>query len=230
MAEFHENNYRKYGLAAQRRYPNEELVRFLARTFGQRPDKNSISILEVGSGTGANLWMMAQEGYGIAGVDISPTAVELCRQELARRGLDGDIRAANMTALPWEKESFDAVVDVFSAYCLDEKQFSKFLDESARVLKKGGWFFAFTPSKESDAFTDHAPATLVDASTLNGIYRETSPYSGNHYPFRFTTTAELGAALTARGFTIVTQERVTRSYRDGQETFAFVVLSAEKTA
>lgn len=229
---FHDDTYRRYGFAAQRRYPNEELVRFLARHFFPIPraERAAVPILEVGCGSGANLWMIAREGFAAHGLDLSAEGLALCREMLAGWGVQAGLHHGDMASLPFPDASMAAVVDVFSAYCLDEAGAARFLDEVARVLRPGGRFFTYTPSKLSEAFTDHAPATLLDASTLSGIERPTSPFAGNRYPFRFTTNAELATALAARGLAVTTSERVARSYRDGEELFWFAVVAAEKPA
>lgn len=96
------------------------------------------------------------------------------------------------------------------------------------MLAPGGRFFTFTPHKASDAFRNHAPSRLIDASTLDGIRRADSPYAGNLYPFRFTTNEELAAALGRHGLRVTESEQVRRSYRGGAEWFAFAVVAAEK--
>jgi tRNA G46 methylase TrmB len=42
------------------KYPGEELIRFVARNFYSFEDRKSVKLLEVGCGTGANLWFMAK--------------------------------------------------------------------------------------------------------------------------------------------------------------------------
>jgi SAM-dependent methyltransferase len=227
---FYDESYRSAGFGAQRRYPNEELLRFLAREFGMVPaaSRREISILEVGCGSGANLWMIGREGFSAHGLDLSAEGLALCREMLSGWGVTASLRQGDMTTLPYETGSMHAVVDVFSAYCLDEAGFGRFLEEVARVLAPGGRFFTFTPHKASDAFVNHAPARLIDPSTLDGIHRETSPFAGNRYPFRFCTNEELATALAARGLVVTASEQVRRSYRQGAEWFAFAVVSARK--
>lgn len=229
---FYQQAYSASGFGAQRRYPNEELVRFLARHFFcvPRAARADVHILEVGCGSGANLWMIAHEGFTAHGLDLSAEGLALCREMLASWGVQAALREGDMTAMPYPDASMDAVLDVFSACGLDQSGFERFLAEAVRVLRPGGRLFTFTPHKASDAFTDHAPARLIDASTLDGIRRETSPYAGNLYPFRFATNEELAAALARHGLRVTESEQVRRSYRGGAEWFAFAVVAAEKPA
>ena len=78
--------------------------------------------------------------------------------------------------------------------------FDSFLDEVSRVPKPVGRFFSYHPSQNSDAFRDSGPARLIDASTLDGIRRPTSPYYPQDYLFRFVEPDEFAAKLKGRGF------------------------------
>jgi 2-polyprenyl-3-methyl-5-hydroxy-6-metoxy-1,4-benzoquinol methylase len=86
---FFDKSYRSAGLDAQRRYPNEELLRFFGTYyFGLPPDqRRALRVLEVGCGSGANLWMMAREGFDAHGVDLSQEGLALCEQMLASCGV-----------------------------------------------------------------------------------------------------------------------------------------------
>jgi cyclopropane fatty-acyl-phospholipid synthase-like methyltransferase len=222
--------YAREGFAAQRRYPNEELLRFMGRHFfgidpGQR---RRIAILEVGCGSGANLWMIAREGFDAYGLDLSKEALLLCQTMLKAWQTEASLSAGSMTAMPYGDGKFDAVIDIFSSYCIAEADFSRYLDEVSRLLKPGGRYFSYAPSKNSDAFTNCAPARKIDASTLDGLRRETSPYCGNAYPFRFIARPEYEESLRARGFLITQNEQVGRTYRNGAEYFEFVSIAAQK--
>ena len=178
-------------------YPNEELLRFFgAYYFALTPEvRKRVRVLEVGCGSGANLWMIAREGFEAHGIDLSPEGLMLCEQMLRKWDTAASLKQGDMTVLDYENGFFDVVVDVFSSYCMPEKQFDRFLDEVSRVLKPGGRFFSYHPSKNSDAFRDPGPARLIDASTLDGIRRPTSPYYPQDYPFHFIDPDEFATML-----------------------------------
>ena len=227
-ATWYDRSYGHGGFAAQRLYPNEELLRFFGRHyFSLSPaDRRSVRVLEVGCGSGANLWMIAREGFAAYGIDLSSEGVALCEKMLAHWGTSADVTVADMTSIPYPNGQFDVVLDVFSSYCLDERGFSLFLREVARVLRPSARFFSYAPSKGSDAFRDPGPSRLIDGSTLDGIRREGAPFNGNLYPFRFIAPQEYRAALEACGFKVTYLETVGRTY-GRKEYFEFVVTAAE---
>jgi SAM-dependent methyltransferase len=133
-----------------------------------------------------------------------------------------------MNRLNYPDNFFDLIVDIFSSYCLTKTDGKQYIQEVWRTLRPGGLFFSFFPDKSSDAFQNHAPAVLLDSDTLNGIHRKDSPYFGNFYPFRFMTAQEYYNILKSVGFSVPYCETVSRSYREGEETFAFVAIEGEK--
>jgi len=230
VKEWYDISYLNSGLAAQRRYPNEEMLRFLGRNLLGIPSelRKGTRVLEVGCGSCANLWVVAREGFDAHGIDLSPVSIELGRQVLDSWGVFADLKVASMIELPYPDAVFDSVLDVFSSNCLSESDFDKFLQETWRVLKVGAKIFQYFPSKASDAFLNHSPSELLDASTLNGIYRKDSPFSGNHYPFRFMHPEEFKNVLDKHGFKVDYLETVTRSYRSMGEYFQHIVVEASK--
>jgi ubiquinone/menaquinone biosynthesis C-methylase UbiE len=226
--DWYEGSYKAEGINAQRRYPNEELVRFLARNFFKltREERGRVSILDAGCGPCSNLWVVAREGFDAHGVDLSPESLRLGREILTEWGVMAQLKVGNLLRLPYADQDFDAVLDVFSSYVLNMAEFKDYLAEVARVLKVGGKFFLFTSSAGSDAFQNHAPATKIDEFTLNGIYRKGSPYYGNFYPFRFSDVASLDKLLRSVALRPCNVERVTRTYNQMAENFQFISLEA----
>lgn len=137
--DYWENIFARRGWGA---YPPEELVRFIARSFRAAPDRAQITVLEIGCGPGPNIWFLAREGYAVAGIDGSPTAIRQAEERLQAEGLPGaDLKVGNFASLPWPDASFDAVVDVASLYANTMPTIRATVAEIERVLKPGGLFF-----------------------------------------------------------------------------------------
>ena len=89
-------------------------------------------LLDVGCGGGAHAQEVAERGWEVTGVDVSPAQLELAR----RRGVNAV--EADAAALPFEAESFDAAVSMFTH--TDVADFAAVVREVARVLRPGGPF------------------------------------------------------------------------------------------
>jgi ubiquinone/menaquinone biosynthesis C-methylase UbiE len=110
-------------------------------------DMENKSILEVGSGRGGGASMIKKyhKPKKMIGLDYSGPAVRLCNRNISMEGLyfvKGD--AEN---LPFNNESFDAVINVESSHCYDSMK--QFLTEVKKVLRPGGHFL-FTDFRYSD--------------------------------------------------------------------------------
>ena len=98
---------------------------------------SSLSILDVGCGTGANIEMLSQ--YGEAeGVDVSDDALEFCR----RKGLT--VQKGLAETLPYADESFDLTTALAVVEHLDDDIAG--LKEMFRVTKRGGYSLIFVPA------------------------------------------------------------------------------------
>ena len=121
---FYESSYKELGFEAQRRFPNEEFCRFMGRNFFHVPlrERKEIKILETGCGSGANLWSLAKEGFDTYGIDISKEAIELSKKMLSSYNTTASLEVQNMANLNFPNDFFDAVIDVFSSYCLTRNE------------------------------------------------------------------------------------------------------------
>lgn len=98
-------------------------------------------IVDVGCGAGGNLMMLQRYGR-VVGMDISLTALSLCRSRWAGAILGGDI-----IQLPFRSNSVDVitVLDVLEHICDDVAA----LRECWRILKPGGDLIITVPSLRS---------------------------------------------------------------------------------
>ena len=102
------------------------------------------SLLEIGIGTGRIALPLLYAGVNVTGVDISPLMVERLRAKLAQ-DQDTDpghswgtltVEMADMTALPFADDSFDAAIGVHVLHLVPEWRMA--LDETLRVIRPGG--------------------------------------------------------------------------------------------
>ncbi len=151
---FYEQAYGAEQLKAQRRWPNEEFCRFMGRNFFSESDeeRKSTRILEAGCGTGANLRVLAAEGFDAYGIELSKEAVGLIPLLLGREAELCKVFCGNMMELLWEDGYFHGIVDVLSSYCLDETDFAVFVDEVYRTLIRGADIFLTRRQKDPRRF------------------------------------------------------------------------------
>ncbi len=128
------------------KYPSEDLIRFIARNFYAVPNRKEIKILEIGSGTGANVWYLLNEGFTVYAVEGSSTGIELMKSRIQK---DANLDIHNLHAvqgdiekLPFESNFFDAVIDIQAIYSNDWKKSKNIIQEVARVLKDDGKFYS----------------------------------------------------------------------------------------
>ena len=100
--------------------------RIVLRLLGDGPGR----LLDVGCGGGAHAAAFTEQGWTVSGVDLSPAQLELARA----RGVE--VVEADAAALPFEDESFDAAVSIFTHTDVDD--FTAVVREAARVLRRGG--------------------------------------------------------------------------------------------
>ena len=87
-------------------------------------------VIDAGCGEGYYSTFLGQQGYSVAGVDLSKFAVDAAAKRSARQGImDSFFGVASVYSLPFSNESASAVVNSF-APCVEE--------EYLRVLKQGG--------------------------------------------------------------------------------------------
>lgn len=146
----------KYSQGLMVRYPWDAIVSFVFRSYPREKQRQDVKILELGCGTGCNLWFAAREGFQVAGIDGSKTAIEQARSRFEQEGLKGDLQVGDFTQLPFADQSFDLVIDRGALTCCGFSAAAKAINEAHRVLRTGGKFF-FNPY--SDRHSSFAAGT-----------------------------------------------------------------------
>lgn len=226
----YELGYKKHGQNYQRKYPNEELCRFIGRNFNNlnKSQRKKIKILEVGCGPGGNLWMLAYEGFDVYGLDISATSIKLAKKNLLKKKLKAKLSISNMINLNYKNEYFDVIVDVFSSCHLNHRDGLLFLSEVTKKLKKNGIFFSYFPSKKSNFFKSKFKKKFIDKNTISKIYSKKQVYGNDVLPMRFMNKNEYKLILRNHDLKVVYNEYIYKTYKGGKDTFVFNVLETIK--
>ncbi len=225
----YELGYKRHGENYQRKYPNEELCRFIGRRFGnlKRSKKQKIRILEVGCGPGGNLWMLAFEGFKTYGLDISLTSIQLAKKNLKSKKLKANLQVSDMINLNYRNDYFDVIIDVFSSCHLNQNEGDLFLQKVSSKLKKGGIFFSYFPSKRSLMFSSKYKK-LIDKNTISKILAKNQIYSNAVMPMRFLYMSEYINLLKKYKFSLIYNETLIKSYKEGKDNFVFNIIEALK--
>ena len=223
-----EKHYKLSGFSSQRRYPNEALIRFLAEHFFSLPKgkRERLKCLEIGCGSGANLWMIAKEGLDAYGMDIAPTSIKLCKQMLVQYGVKAKLSVGTMQKLDFKEKSFDAIVDVMTVEHTNLQGHKETYAEVFRCLKRGGRFFSWHLGAQSISFI-RGGGKRVDALTVDNVPNTAVPYSNSGLTC-FITSAVQRRLLKKAGFTDIRIERVVRTYKNRTQQIEYFSVDAKK--
>jgi SAM-dependent methyltransferase len=103
-------------------------------------------VLDVGCGSGRNLFYFLRNGYEVFGIDPDPRAIETVRElstELAANNSLENFEVCSAENLPYDDAVFDLIIcSAVLHFAKDEQHFNTMLQSMFRVLKPGGYFFA----------------------------------------------------------------------------------------
>ena len=119
------------------------------------------ALLDVGTGTGRMLELLAPQAGRALGIDQSPQMLGIARDRLSRAGLrNAQLRQGDIFALPVERDAFDVVVVHQVLHYLDDP--ARALREASRTLRPGGRLLVvdFAPHQEESLRAAHAHRRL----------------------------------------------------------------------
>ena len=159
------------------KYPDENLIRFMAKHFYNVPDRKRIKILDLGSGVGRNTIYLAKEDYSAFGVEATASGIEVSKKRREIEGINAIFKKGNLTKIPFSEEYFDAVVDIQAIQHNTCEEIKKILQEIKRVLKPNGMFFAKIVSTQDHSFKK---GKVIEEHTLDDIREGTFVGGGLH--------------------------------------------------
>lgn len=169
-----------------------------------------VDILDVGGGTGAYSFWLAQLGYRVTFVDLSEVHVASARdQNNAVEHKLVSIEQGNVVSMPFESASFDFVLNMGPMYHLHEAQRRKALNEIFRLLRKNGTlisayisrFAAVMDGYKKEWISDPEYNALCVGDLKLGIHQ--SPDDDKYFTLAYLSRPEeVAPELEACGFQI----------------------------
>lgn len=139
------------------KYPFDNVVSFVFRHRPRDRKPAETKILELGCGTGNNLWFAAREGFSVYGIDFSKSAVAYAKERFAKEGLRGEFVEGDFREIPFPDETFDLIFDRGGLTCAGFSVARQILDVVHRKLRKGGRFL-FNPYSQRHSGFSHGEA------------------------------------------------------------------------
>ncbi|EQB68773.1 MAG: methyltransferase type 11 [Thermoplasmatales archaeon Gpl] len=102
--------------------------------------RNGSTILDLACGYGRFSIPLAEYGYTVYGMDITPIFIERAREEAKKRSLNIEFKNGNMQNIPYPEDSFDYVICMWNAFSelSNEQEQIEVIHEIYRVLKEKG--------------------------------------------------------------------------------------------
>ena len=132
-------------------------------------------VLELGCGEGHYARLLAEKGYQVLGVDISPTAIAWAKEKTQKTGVDVDYLVLDL-AKPnvLSNKSFDLIADGNCIHCIIGSDRQIFLANVHRLLKAKGVFYisSLCSSTEDDEIMMLDGRPYRQAPTLANFHQE----------------------------------------------------------
>ena len=169
-------------------YPGEDVIRFFSRSFPNRLGRRNIKVLEIGCGTGSNIWFLAREGFDVFGLDGSQTAILKTREKLDREQLSAELKVGDVVDLCYNDNFFDVVLDVECMYANSLDDTKKIVSEVLRVLKPSGRFYSRT---FMDWMSGVESGTVVESHRNTFLNMPEGPLRDDYGIIRLTSESEI---------------------------------------
>ena len=217
---FHENNYKILGDDYQRKFPDENVIKF-TKAFLKKKSK----ILDLGAGNGRNSIFLINEGHDVDVLDFSRNALNIIKKKIKKKI---NFYYDYLPYLLKIKKKYDAIIDCFTSYALTQNDFRIYLKNVSKKINKNGFLHIQTLSQESDLFKKYKPAKKIEKYSLQTIERGNSPFPNDKYLFTFYNCNQLRKELKKNKFYRINIETYSKTYRNSKEYFEYFVINCQK--
>ncbi len=222
------------------RFFDEQMAFLNHRLVADARLRRGVRVLDLGSGTGYPALLDAQTvgpNGSVTGIDLAEQMLDVARRKASSLNLANvTFRAGDVTALPFETGSFDAVTSRFCLMFLPD--IPKAAAEIARVLKPGAWLAAAVWSTP-----DKNPSIRLSMDAIKQVVELPPPDPTAPGIFRLAKPGDLADMLQQAGLTDVSEHEFLAewSYASAEEYYTSLMeiaapvqnlmatLSAEQT-
>ena len=201
------------------RFFDEQMAFLNHRLVGDARLRARMRVLDLGSGTGYPALLGAQTvgpTGSVTGLDLAEQMLAAARRKATTLGLTNvSFRTDDVTALPFEANSFDAVTSRFCLMFLPE--IPKAAAEIARVLKPGAWLAAAVWSAP-----DKNPYLMIPITVIKQFLDLPAPDPTAPGIFRLAKPGDLAGMLQQAGFMNLSEEEFIADVRfpSGEEYYS----------
>jgi SAM-dependent methyltransferase len=184
------------------RYPDEQVVRFLARNYGNPPRPAHRTGLDVGCGSGRHTATLVRFGFDATGIDYAPDVIASTGEEFDREGIPARFETTDLSSLAGRGERFDCAIAWGVLFLRPVDAMCSDLAALRAVLKPGGLLLANFHTEDSwmrGLGSEVAPATWR-------LDERAHEYAGMTYTF--LPPAVSRGLLVGAGFEVFEEERV----------------------
>lgn len=204
------------------RYPAEEVVRFMARNYGNH-EHPKVKVLDLGCGTGANTWFLCRENFSVFAFDGAFAALGKAQQLCAAEATEASFLQADAGALPFANASFDAVIDVGALAANSTTGVRRILSEIFRTIRPEGKFFSTVLFTEST--TGFRTGERIDSHSFRNVAN--GPVSGLG-TIHFFSREHIKKLWQEAGFVDLTIDLMTRTDRNGEFRVSYYMVAANR--
>jgi enediyne biosynthesis protein CalE5 len=200
------------------RFFDEQMAFLNHRLVADARLRSGMRVVDLGSGTGYPALLGAQtvgSNGTVIGIDLAEQMLAAARRKVTTLGLSNmTFRAGDVTALPFEANSFDAVTSRFCLMFLPEIQ--KAAAEILRVLRPGAWLAAAVWSAP-----DNNPYLMIPITVFKQFLDLPPPDPTAPGIFRLAKPGDLAGMLQEAGFTSIAEEEFLAEVRfpSGEEYY-----------
>jgi ubiquinone/menaquinone biosynthesis C-methylase UbiE len=199
------------------RFFDEQMAFLNHRLVADARLRAGLRVLDLGSGTGYPALLAAQTvgpTGGVTGIDLAEQMLDVARRKASSLKLANvTFRTGDVTSLPFDANSFDAVTSRFCLMFLPD--ILKAAMEIARVLKPGGWVAAAVWSSP-----DKNPSIGLSMEAIKQVIELPPPDPAAPGIFRLAKPGDLAGMLQRAGLSDVTdQEFLAEWFYDSPEEY-----------